>query len=154
MSLIFRPQKNRDRPVSAGIPPKRKRNDAQKHAAVSPRDTDAEGDDDECIACGDGGFLLLCDGCNQAYHLHCNDPPLRETPPEGTHFFCGSCVAKKQVAERKEKEKKTTFSSAAAKTKKEEPSAFVLPADIKERYEGVDESKYGEYAQSVLPAKA
>ena len=31
---------------------------------------------DECEVCKDGGDLLCCDGCINAYHVRCLDPPL------------------------------------------------------------------------------
>ena len=33
---------------------------------------------------------LLCDGCDQEYHLNCVDPPLRKVPT--ADFFCASCA--------------------------------------------------------------
>ncbi|XP_019868397.1 chromodomain-helicase-DNA-binding protein Mi-2 homolog isoform X2 [Aethina tumida] len=44
----------------------------------------AEQDDDEhqefCRVCKDGGELLCCDSCPNAYHTHCLNPPLSEIP--------------------------------------------------------------------------
>ncbi|CAN8316854.1 unnamed protein product [Cochlearia groenlandica] len=43
--------------------------------------------DDMCSICGDGGDLLLCSGCPQAFHTAC----LKfQSMPEGT-WFCSSC---------------------------------------------------------------
>lgn len=45
---------------------------------------------DACGICGDGGSLLICDGCEGEYHMTCLRPPLVEVP-EGA-WFCDSCV--------------------------------------------------------------
>lgn len=45
---------------------------------------------DACGICGDGGSLLICDGCEGEYHMTCLHPPLVEIP-EGA-WFCDTCV--------------------------------------------------------------
>jgi len=45
---------------------------------------------DYCKICDDGGELLCCDNCIDAYHLECLDPPLKKIP-EG-HWYCPQCV--------------------------------------------------------------
>lgn len=57
---------------------------------------------DECEVCNDGGDLLCCDGCINAYHLHCIQPPLKEIP-EGL-WYCSACVEKN--AEKSEQDNK------------------------------------------------
>mmetsp|Transcript_25752 Transcript_25752/g.63071 ORF Transcript_25752/g.63071 Transcript_25752/m.63071 type:complete len:643 (-) Transcript_25752:259-2187(-) len=53
----------------------------------------AEWKNDFCFICNDGGDLLVCDGCERAYHLGCLKPPLKEIP-EGD-WFCPLCVNRK-----------------------------------------------------------
>jgi hypothetical protein len=48
---------------------------------------------DACAICGDGGSLLICDGCEGEYHMSCLRPPLK-TVPEG-HWECDECVNRK-----------------------------------------------------------
>ncbi|KAM3604963.1 uncharacterized protein V6R79_018800 [Siganus canaliculatus] len=45
--------------------------------------------DDECAVCKDGGELICCDGCPQAFHLSCLDPPLISIP--SGHWKCDWC---------------------------------------------------------------
>jgi hypothetical protein len=48
---------------------------------------------DLCIACGEGGALLLCDSCPAAYHLDCLPEPLQDSQlPEG-EWYCSRCNA-------------------------------------------------------------
>jgi hypothetical protein len=49
---------------------------------------------DECEVCHNGGDLLCCDGCVNAYHLECVQPPLKEIP-EG-QWFCPDCQKNKK----------------------------------------------------------
>jgi hypothetical protein len=53
---------------------------------------------DSCAICGDGGSLVICDGCEGEYHLSCLKPPLRSVP-EG-HWECDECVDTKLIAGR------------------------------------------------------
>jgi hypothetical protein len=58
---------------------------AEKNAAMEHYDC--------CGYCGDGGSLLICDGCEGEYHLACLRPPLANIP-EG-HWECDDCVDRK-----------------------------------------------------------
>ena len=51
---------------------------------------DADHDLDSCAICGDGGNLLICDGCEGEYHMECMRPAL-ESVPEGK-WECDECV--------------------------------------------------------------
>ena len=43
-----------------------------------------------CRVCKEGGELLCCDSCPNAYHLQCLDPPLEEPPDE--EWTCPRCT--------------------------------------------------------------
>jgi hypothetical protein len=53
---------------------------------------------DACAICGDGGSLLICDGCEGEYHTGCLRPPL-QIVPEG-NWDCDECVDQKFLAAR------------------------------------------------------
>ncbi|KAL3823005.1 hypothetical protein ACHAXA_008145 [Cyclostephanos tholiformis] len=61
------------------------------HAVMGPRkDTGTANFDEGCKVCGrdaDHANLLLCESCNDEYHIYCLTPPL-DSVPEGD-FFCG-----------------------------------------------------------------
>jgi hypothetical protein len=46
---------------------------------------------DACGTCGDGGTLLLCDGCPAAFHAGCVGLP--HAPAEDATWFCPACKA-------------------------------------------------------------
>jgi len=50
---------------------------------------------DECTVCGDGGDLLCCDGCVNAYHLECLQPPMKDVP--SGRWFCPECKKNKEM---------------------------------------------------------
>ncbi|XP_028327891.1 autoimmune regulator [Gouania willdenowi] len=54
--------------------------------------------DDECAVCKDGGELICCDGCPQAFHLTCLEPPLI-TVPSGP-WQCAWCCGDRVKAEK------------------------------------------------------
>merc|ERR1711936_615728 len=53
-----------------------------------------EEEDDEhmdvCRVCKEGGELLCCDSCPNAYHLRCIEPPLEELPEH--EWTCPRCA--------------------------------------------------------------
>ena len=59
---------------------------------------EGEPDDAPCVTCGlrsGAKKMLLCDGCDRGYHMHCLQPPLRRIPP-GDWF----CVTRTRAASR------------------------------------------------------
>lgn len=54
---------------------------------------DRENSVDACCVCGDGGSLLICDGCDKEYHAACLRPRLAKIP-DGD-WECDECVSRK-----------------------------------------------------------
>jgi hypothetical protein len=47
-----------------------------------------------CSVCDGDGELLCCEGCANAFHVGCLDPPPTRTALAGTaQWFCSQCVA-------------------------------------------------------------
>ncbi|XP_042284140.1 autoimmune regulator [Thunnus maccoyii] len=62
--------------------------------------TEVHYNDDECAVCKDGGELICCDGCPQAFHLTCLDPPLISIPSGSWQCeWCRGNVVKKERAQ-------------------------------------------------------
>jgi hypothetical protein len=90
---------------------------------------------DACATCGDGGSLLICDGCEGEYHMGCLRPPL-ETVPEGK-WECDKCVDIKFLAARdhlvrntklfqRKGSKKRSIDDMVDELESEEPENFEL----------------------------
>jgi hypothetical protein len=98
--------------------------------------TDASGVEvDACAICGDGGSLLICDGCEGEYHMGCLRPPL-ETVPEGK-WECDKCVDIQFLAARdhllqntklfqRKGSKKRSIEDIADEQESEEPEKLML----------------------------
>lgn len=102
---------------------------------------------DQCSACSGNGKLLCCDGCVRSFHFTCLDPPMDPSlPPEG-EWYCYKCLAKK------EPNAKLTavgvFSSLINNIDDKNPSAYHLPYDVRDFFEGVKTGEEGEYEDSV-----
>lgn len=56
-------------------------------------DVDSD-NDDACYICHSGGTLILCDGCPNACHFYCADPPI-DCIPDGS-WYCSECLKNKR----------------------------------------------------------
>jgi hypothetical protein len=63
---------------------------------------------DYCMACDDGGDLIVCDTCEHAYHPECLNPPL-ETIPKG-EWKCPRCEPPKTTRQGRRINRPQTFS--------------------------------------------
>ncbi|XP_067677716.1 E3 ubiquitin-protein ligase UHRF1-like [Haliotis asinina] len=79
-----------------------------------------------CCVCGgkdNPGRQILCDECDQAYHLDCLNPPL-ETVPDEDEWYCPSCKVDtssvvKAGEKLKESKKKSKMASATSKSSRD-----------------------------------
>jgi hypothetical protein len=62
---------------------------------------------DVCVICGDGGNLIICDGCEGEYHMNCLQPQLSSVP--AGYWLCDECVDLKALEARDLLLKKSKF---------------------------------------------
>lgn len=62
-------------------------------AASSTNVTDDIDHVDNCTECGKTGRLLCCDGCSNAYHHRCLNPPRKVKDKIDGDWFCPECVS-------------------------------------------------------------
>ncbi|KAJ5690646.1 hypothetical protein N7462_005038 [Penicillium macrosclerotiorum] len=84
---------------------------------------------DNCYTCNQGGNLLCCDTCENAFHFKCVEPAVDpKNPPKG-EWYCPRCGVRNSlttvIAYGRHKKRKTEFSP---------------PANIKEYFVGVGEA--------------
>ncbi|KAK4903396.1 hypothetical protein LTR27_000327 [Elasticomyces elasticus] len=107
---------------------------------------------DFCSACGGSGFLLCCDGCDRSFHFSCLDPPLNEEASElNEPWFCYICVAKRPVAiEQPDKQpQRGLLAPLFSSLKKQNPSNFALPLEIRDYFESVQADANGNFIEAV-----
>ncbi|KAK9371174.1 hypothetical protein V1509DRAFT_613833 [Lipomyces kononenkoae] len=108
----------------------------------SDQDDPTRYNDDFCSACGGVGRFLCCEGCPRSFHFTCADPPYDEDNlPEGS-WFCRSCYVKRHPLPIR---RRGLFSELMDQMDKRNPSCFSLPRELRERYEGVTTTDFGEY---------
>ncbi|KAK9484552.1 hypothetical protein V1527DRAFT_469611 [Lipomyces starkeyi] len=111
-------------------------------ASSSDQDDPTRYNDDFCSACGGVGRFLCCEGCPRSFHFTCTDHPYDEDNlPEGS-WFCKSCYAKRHPPPIPPR---GLFSELMEQMDKRNPSCFSLPKELRERYEGVTATDFGEY---------
>lgn len=103
---------------------------------------------DFCAACNGSGFLLCCDGCDRAFHFTCLDPPLSQEASELQEpWFCFKCVGKRAQPQ---KQQRGLFSSLLTNLDKRNPTAFSLPQNLREYFDGISTGKDGRFLDVVI----
>jgi hypothetical protein len=67
---------------------------------ITTEDLNERLEDMICLIChytydDDDVKLIICDGCNEGFHIYCLDPPFEQIPEDA--FFCKDCINKKEV---------------------------------------------------------
>lgn len=105
---------------------------------------------DQCSACSGNGKLLCCDGCVRSFHFSCLDPPMDPTRPPDGEWFCFKCIARREP--RSKAARHGVFSSLMYNMDEKNPTAYHLPYDVRDFFEGVKTGEEGEYEEN-FPSK-
>ena len=103
---------------------------------------------DLCSACSGAGQLLLCDGCERAFHFTCIDPPIDSQQPPLGEWYCPNCLKSRLEFPAEER---GVFTNLTAEVNTKNPSAFHLPIYLRDFYEGVKTGEEGEYEEHAPP---
>jgi len=99
---------------------------------------------DFCSACSGNGYLVCCDGCVRSFHFTCLDPPLNHIAPLDEPWFCYICLAESAPASRLSN---GLFAALLSCVQKKNPTAFILPEEVRDYFEGVQTGEDGEYVE-------
>jgi len=110
-----------------------------------------EDNDDYCSSCGGNGGLVCCDGCTRSFHYQCVDPPMIESALPDDPWFCNVCQSSRQPPP-PDSESRGAFGDLLVRLSERNPSAFQLPQDIRDYFDGVRTGGEGEY-EDVVPPK-
>ncbi|KAK3322168.1 hypothetical protein B0H66DRAFT_192771 [Apodospora peruviana] len=131
----------------AGIP----RASGERNSPVGNGGMAKEDDnDDYCSSCGGNGELICCDGCTRSFHFNCVDPPLvKDSMP--VEWFCNVCRSARSPPGLPSHT--GAFAALLERLDARNSSAFNLPADIRNYFEGVRTNADGEYEEIVAVIK-
>ncbi|CAK7204927.1 hypothetical protein SEUCBS139899_007689 [Sporothrix eucalyptigena] len=131
--------------TSAGVPrPSGERGSPVANGAPNSQDDN----DDYCASCGGSGDLVCCDGCTRSFHFNCVDPPLHEGRDLPDEWFCNVCIGRRSPHTLTQY--KGIFGALLSIMEKRNSSAFRLPAETREYFEGVKTGADGEYEDVVV----
>lgn len=112
---------------------------------------------DFCEACGGSGYLLCCDGCHRSFHFSCLDPPISDDAKElDEPWYCFVCIGKRPVIADDSPQKVTRglFAPLFSSLKKQNPTNFTLPDEVRNYFEGVATDKNGNFTEALNATKA
>ena len=99
--------------------------------------------DDYCSSCGGNGNLICCDGCTRSFHLNCLDPLMPDPMP--AEWFCNVCLSNRQPPQ--SPAYRGPFALLLENLDAKNSSAFRLPDDVRDYFEGVKTGPEGEYEE-------
>ncbi|CAK7227992.1 hypothetical protein SBRCBS47491_006753 [Sporothrix bragantina] len=131
--------------TSAGMP----RASGERGSPVANGAPNSQDDnDDYCASCGGSGDLVCCDGCTRSFHFNCVDPPLHEDRDLPDEWFCNVCVGRRNPAALMRYT--GIFGALLNIMEKRNSSAFRLPSETRDYFEGVKTGADGEYEDIVV----
>jgi PHD-finger len=100
---------------------------------------------DYCTACGEGGELICCDGCENSFHFFCCDPPIDEVRAElDEPYYCYTCKGSGLDPD-VEPIPDGPFSGLFKQLNGTNTASFMLPKKVRNYFENVKTEANGEY---------
>lgn len=115
----------------------------------------------KCYGKHDSANILVCDGCEDEWHIYCLSPPL-STVPETSQWHCGKCKSKKEKGSRprgrpplhaKKKEEEAAIAAKQAAADAADPNAPPKPRG-RGRPKGSKKQKDGTIASTTVASSA
>ncbi|CAK7267300.1 hypothetical protein SEPCBS57363_002526 [Sporothrix epigloea] len=129
----------------AGMP----RASGERGSPVANGATNSQDDnDDYCASCGGSGDLVCCDGCTRSFHFNCVDPPVHEDRDLPDEWFCNVCIGRRNPAA--STRYTGIFGALLNIMELRNSSAFRLPSETRDYFEGVKTGADGEYEDVVV----
>lgn len=102
----------------------------------------AKYNNDFCAVCKGPGRFLCCESCPRSFHFYCLDPPLDDEilPDEAWH--CRICTSRRWPPR---KHPRGIFSQLLDQLDRRIPEIYLLPAHVRNYFQGVATNEEGEY---------
>jgi hypothetical protein len=107
---------------------------------------------DDCGACGGQGSLVCCDGCPNAFHFACSDPPIpKQRADLDEPYYCHECQAAGRDPSTRPIRNTGILAPLLDRLVSTNVASFQVPGDIRNYFDGVSTASDGVYKDTSAP---